>query len=44
VRHLLEHGADAAVMAESELAHSLAEMLKAKPRFFGERHLPPAVL
>ncbi|MCF7222012.1 YbaL family putative K(+) efflux transporter [Marilutibacter chinensis] len=42
VRHLLEHGADGAVMAERELAHSLAEMVMATPAFRGDRHLPPA--
>ncbi len=35
--------ADAAVMAERELAHSLAEMVLATPPYRGERHLPPAV-
>lgn len=40
VKHLLEHGADAAVMAERELAHSLAEMVLATPTYRGERHLP----
>ena len=43
VRHLLEHGADAAVMAERELAHSLAEMVMATPPYRGNHHLPPAV-
>lgn len=42
VRHLLEHGADGAVMAERELAHSLAEMVMATPPYRGSRHLPPA--
>jgi len=42
VKHLLEHGADAAVMAERELAHSFAEMVMATPPYRGERHLPPA--
>ncbi|MCM2335285.1 MAG: Kef family K(+) transporter [Pseudomonas sp.] len=42
VRHLLEQGADAAVMAERELAHSFAEMVMAMPPFRGDRHLPPA--
>ena len=42
VKHLLEHGADAAVLAERELAHSLAEMVMATPQYRGERHLPPA--
>ncbi|KGM56590.1 cation:proton antiport protein [Lysobacter arseniciresistens ZS79] len=43
LRHLLEHGADAAVMAERELAHSLAEMVMATPPYRGDHHLPPAV-
>ncbi|HEU0307002.1 MAG TPA: cation:proton antiporter, partial [Lysobacter sp.] len=42
VKHLLEHGADAAVMAERELAHSFAEMVMATPHYRGGRHLPPA--
>ncbi|RPE79490.1 YbaL family putative K(+) efflux transporter [Vulcaniibacterium tengchongense] len=42
VRHLIEHGADGAVMAERELAHSLAEMVMATPLYRGSRHLPPA--
>ena len=42
VRHLLEHGADAAVLAERELAYSLAEMVMATPAYRGTRHLPPA--
>ena len=42
VRHLLEHGADGAVMAERELAHSLAEMVMAAPVYRGGRHLPPS--
>lgn len=42
VKHLLEHGADGAVMAERELAHSLAEMVMATPPYRGSRHLPPA--
>lgn len=42
VRHLIEHGADGAVMAERELAHSLAEMVLAAPIYRGERHLPPS--
>ncbi|WP_374013174.1 YbaL family putative K(+) efflux transporter [Pseudoxanthomonas koreensis] len=44
VRHLLAHGADGAVMAERELAHSLAEMIMATPpfRYIGrEMELPP---
>jgi len=43
VKHLLERGADAAVMAERELAHSLAEMVLATPPYRGDRHLPPAL-
>ncbi|GAA5071208.1 YbaL family putative K(+) efflux transporter [Lysobacter panacisoli] len=42
VKHLLDHGADGAVMAERELAHSLAEMVMATPTYRGSRHLPPA--
>ena len=42
VKHLLQHGADGAVMAERELAHSLAEMVLASPVYRGDRHLPPA--
>jgi CPA2 family monovalent cation:H+ antiporter-2 len=33
VKHLLEHGADAAVLAERELAFSLAEMVMATPPY-----------
>lgn len=33
VRHLIEHGADGAVMAERELAYSLAEMVMATPPY-----------
>ncbi|MBS7456807.1 YbaL family putative K(+) efflux transporter [Coralloluteibacterium stylophorae] len=33
VRHLLEHGADGAVMAERELAYSMAEMIMASPPY-----------
>jgi CPA2 family monovalent cation:H+ antiporter-2 len=33
VQHLLEHGADAAVLAERELAYSLAEMVMATPPY-----------
>ncbi|RNF84547.1 YbaL family putative K(+) efflux transporter [Montanilutibacter psychrotolerans] len=43
VRHLLAHGADAAVLAERELAHSIAEMVMATPHYRGNRHLPPAI-
>ena len=42
VDHLIEHGADATVMAESELAHSLAEMVMAAPVYRGARNLPPS--
>lgn len=44
LKHLLDHGADAAVMAERELAHSLAEMVMATPAYRGSRHLPPATV
>ncbi|GAB3315761.1 YbaL family putative K(+) efflux transporter [Luteimonas notoginsengisoli] len=33
VRHLLEHGADGAVLAERELAYSLAEMVMSMPPY-----------
>ena len=33
VKHLLAHGADAVVLAERELAHSLAEMAMAIPPY-----------
>ena len=33
VRHLLAHGADGAVLAERELAYSLAEMVMSTPTF-----------
>lgn len=42
VRYLIERGADAAVLAERELAHSLAEMVLAMPAFRQGRPLPPA--
>ncbi|GAB6196533.1 monovalent cation:proton antiporter-2 (CPA2) family protein [Lysobacter xanthus] len=42
VRYLIERGADGAVMAERELAHSLAEMVNALPAFRGARPLPSA--
>jgi CPA2 family monovalent cation:H+ antiporter-2 len=41
VKHLLAHGADGAVMAERELAHSLAEMVLATPAYRQGRPLPP---
>ncbi|WP_295958486.1 YbaL family putative K(+) efflux transporter [uncultured Xanthomonas sp.] len=37
VKHLLEHGADGTVMAERELAYSLAEMVMATPPYRGMR-------
>ncbi|WP_369943596.1 YbaL family putative K(+) efflux transporter [Xanthomonas medicagonis] len=37
VKHLLEHGADGTVMAERELAYSLAEMVMATPPYRGLR-------
>ncbi|MDX3930851.1 MAG: YbaL family putative K(+) efflux transporter [Stenotrophomonas sp.] len=45
VRHLLEHGADGTVMAERELAYSLAEMIMATPpyRKMGQQHSIPVV-
>ena len=33
VKHLLSHGADAAVLAERELAHSLTDMVMATPPY-----------
>ncbi len=45
VKHLLEHGADGTVMAERELAHSLAEMILSTPpyRSLGQQHSIPVV-
>jgi len=42
VKHLLEHGADGMVMAERELAYSLAEMVMATPpyRTMGKHSIP----
>ncbi|ACF52839.1 YbaL family putative K(+) efflux transporter [Stenotrophomonas maltophilia] len=42
VKHLLEHGADGTVMAERELAYSLAEMVMATPpyRNLGQHSIP----
>jgi CPA2 family monovalent cation:H+ antiporter-2 len=40
VKHLLEHGADAAVLAERELAYSLAEMVMATPPFHSTKIQP----
>ncbi|KRG69976.1 YbaL family putative K(+) efflux transporter [Pseudoxanthomonas dokdonensis] len=42
VRHLLQHGADGAVLAERELAHSLNEMIMATPPYRGLRSKPAA--
>ncbi|MBJ6985322.1 YbaL family putative K(+) efflux transporter [Luteimonas sp. MC1750] len=43
VKHLLEHGADGAVLAERELAYSLAEMVMATPPYRPQRQ-PAGVL
>ncbi|MBB5209005.1 YbaL family putative K(+) efflux transporter [Chiayiivirga flava] len=40
VRHLIEHGADGAVMAERELAYSMAEMVMATPPYRALREVP----
>ncbi len=40
VKHLLEHGADGAVLAERELAHSLTEMVMATPPYRALRRQP----
>ncbi|NIJ68132.1 YbaL family putative K(+) efflux transporter [Xanthomonas sp. 60] len=40
VRHLLEHGADGTVMAERELAYSLAEMIMATPPYRSMGQVP----
>ncbi|MDZ4046914.1 MAG: cation:proton antiport protein, partial [Pseudoxanthomonas sp.] len=37
VKHLLEHGADGAVLAERELAFSLAEMVMSTPPYRPQR-------
>ena len=37
VKHLIEHGADGAVMAERELAYSMAEMVMATPPYRARR-------
>jgi len=42
VRHLLQHGADAAVLAERELAFSLAEMVMSMPPYRLQRPEPAA--
>lgn len=41
VKHLLAHGADAAVLAERELAHSLTDMVMATPPYRGMREAVP---
>ncbi len=43
MKHYLEHGADAAVLAERELAHSLGEMVMALPQYRGSAQLPQTV-
>lgn len=43
MKHYLEHGADGAVLAESELAHSLGEMVMALPQYRGSAQLPQTV-
>jgi CPA2 family monovalent cation:H+ antiporter-2 len=42
VKYLIDRGADGAVMAERELAHSLAEMVTALPAFRGSTPLVPS--
>jgi CPA2 family monovalent cation:H+ antiporter-2 len=42
VKHLLAHGADAAVLAERELAHSLTDMVMATPPYRPRRVEAPA--
>ena len=37
VKHLIKHGADGAVLAEKELAHSMAEMALSAPPFRHQR-------
>ena len=41
VKHLLGHGADAAVLAERELAYSLADMVMATPPYRTDRRASP---
>lgn len=43
MQHYLERGADAAVLSERELAHSLSEMVMALPHYRGSAHLPQTV-
>jgi len=40
VKHLLERGADAAILAEHALAHSLTEMVMSAPPYRGQRTRP----
>ena len=40
VKHLLERGADAAILAEYALAHSLTEMVMSAPPYRGQRTRP----
>ncbi|MFZ5607768.1 MAG: YbaL family putative K(+) efflux transporter [Pseudomonadota bacterium] len=42
VQHLLAHGADAAVLAERELAYSLVDMVMSAPPYRPPRTAPPA--
>ena len=44
LKHYLSQGADAAVLAERELGHSLGEMVLALPAYRGEQRLPAATL
>ena len=41
--HLISNGADAAVIAEKELAHSIVAMIEATPARRGGKPLPPAL-
>lgn len=41
VKYLLDHGADGAVLAERELAHSLTEMILSTPPYRALRQPPP---
>ncbi|AAF84939.1 Kef family K(+) transporter [Xylella fastidiosa] len=43
VKHLLEHGADATVVAEREMAHSLAEMVLSSTNHPNSTHPQPAI-
>ena len=44
VKHLLEHGADGAVLAERELAYSLAEMVLSTPPYRAKRTAGPTAI